>query len=71
MASGCGGAGEKERGHSFILNYQKHNYYYMCAKEDFSGYHSFAATLTEHQKNAARYQRALSAELRKAAEKKN
>jgi UPF0755 protein len=54
-----------------VLNYQKHNYYYMCAKEDFSGFHNFAATLDEHQKNAARYQRALSAELRKAAQKKN
>jgi UPF0755 protein len=53
-----------------VLNYQKHNYYYMCAREDFSGYHNFAATLTEHSKNAARYQRALSAELRKAAQKK-
>ena len=53
-----------------VLNYQKHNYYYMCAKEDFSGYHNFATTLNEHSKNAARFQRALSAELRKAATQK-
>ena len=52
-----------------VLNYQKHNYYYMCAKEDFSGYHNFAATLAEHSKNAAKFQRALSAEMRKAAAK--
>ena len=54
-----------------VLNYQKHNYYYMCAREDFSGFHNFAANLADHQKNAARYQRALSAEMRKAAQKKN
>lgn len=43
-----------------VLNYSKHNYLYMCAKEDFSGYHNFATTLSQHNANAARYQRALS-----------
>jgi UPF0755 protein len=38
-----------------VLNYQAHNYLYMCAKEDFSGCHNFAATLQEHNKNAAKY----------------
>lgn len=42
-----------------VLNYSKHNYIYMCAKEDFSGTHNFATTLNEHNRNAARYQRAL------------
>jgi len=42
-----------------VLNYRKHGYYYFCAKEDFSGYHNFARTLDEHNRNAARYQRAL------------
>jgi len=42
-----------------VLNYQDHNYYYMCAKEDFSGYHNFASTLDEHNKNAAKYRREL------------
>ena len=54
-----------------VLNYQKHNYYYMCAREDFSGYHNFSSTLNEHLRNAARYQRALTAELKKAAAQKN
>lgn len=42
-----------------VLNFEKHNYLYMCAKEDFSGYHNFAATLEEHGRNAAKYRAAL------------
>ena len=41
------------------LNYQKSKYIYMCAKEDFSGYHNFATTLREHNNNAAKYRREL------------
>ena len=42
-----------------VLNYTKHKYIYMCAKETFNGEHNFATTLAEHNRNAARYQRAL------------
>lgn len=42
-----------------VLNYEAHNFIYMCAKEDFSGYHNFAATLAQHNRNAAIYRTAL------------
>lgn len=42
-----------------VLNYQHHDYLYMCAKETFDGTHNYARTLSEHNANAQRYQRAL------------
>lgn len=40
-----------------VLNAQKHNYYYMCVNVDKFGYHSFAKTLAQHNRNAAKYQK--------------
>ncbi|MCA1747321.1 MAG: endolytic transglycosylase MltG, partial [Bacteroidales bacterium] len=42
-----------------VLNFEDHNYLYMCAKADFSGRHAFARNLAQHNRNAAEYQREL------------
>lgn len=42
-----------------VLNAEKHDYLYFCAKADFSGYHTFAKTLRAHNRNAAAYHKEL------------
>jgi UPF0755 protein len=38
-----------------VLNPEKNNFIYFCASVDRFGYHEFAATLEEHNKNAKKY----------------
>ncbi|HOW26704.1 MAG TPA: endolytic transglycosylase MltG [Bacteroidales bacterium] len=52
-----------------VLNYEEHDYYYFCAREDFSGYHNYARTYNQHLVNAGKYQRAY--QQRKRAEGKS
>ena len=40
-----------------VLNDKRHQYYYMCASVTKLGYHEFAKTLEQHNRNAAKYHR--------------
>lgn len=42
-----------------VLNAEKHDFLFFAAKPDFSGYHNFSRTLTEHNKYALAYQKEL------------
>ncbi|MBX9851428.1 MAG: endolytic transglycosylase MltG [Cytophagaceae bacterium] len=42
-----------------VLNAEKHKYYYFCASEALNGTHNYAETLSEHERNAERYRKAL------------
>lgn len=42
-----------------VLNAEKHEFLFFAAKADFSGYHNFSRTLSEHNHYAALYQREL------------
>lgn len=42
-----------------VLNFDKSNYIFFCARPDFSGYSDFASTYEQHQRNADAYQKAL------------
>lgn len=41
------------------LDLEKHDYMFFCAKDDFSGYHSFAKDWATHQANAKKFHDAL------------
>lgn len=40
-----------------VLNYEKHGYYYFVANTKKMGYHQFAKTLSQHNRNAEAYRR--------------
>lgn len=42
-----------------VLNAERHDYLYFAARADFSGYHNFSRTLSEHNHYAALYQKEL------------
>ncbi|MEZ4950129.1 MAG: endolytic transglycosylase MltG [Saprospiraceae bacterium] len=42
-----------------VLNRENHDYLYFCARPDGSGFHDFAKTLAQHNRNAAKYRASL------------
>jgi UPF0755 protein len=42
-----------------VLDAEKHDYLYFCARADLSGYSDFARSYDQHMVNARKYQRAL------------
>ncbi len=38
-----------------VLNFEKHEYLFFCARPTFDGYHNFARTFAEHKRNAKAY----------------
>lgn len=42
-----------------VLNAEKHEFLFFAAKADFSGYHNFSRTLSEHNRYANQYQKEL------------
>jgi UPF0755 protein len=42
-----------------VLNAEKHDYIFFAARPDFSGYHNFSRTLSEHNRYALLYQKEL------------
>lgn len=54
-----------------VLDYDKNNFLYMCAKDDFSGYHNFSEKYNQHLIYAKRWQRALDREEAKARQSNN
>ena len=42
-----------------VLNFEKHEYLYFCARHTFDGYHNFAKTYSQHLANARLYQQEL------------
>lgn len=45
-----------------VLNYEEHEFMYMCAKPEYSGYHNFSKTLQQHNVYAKEYQKWLDKE---------
>lgn len=43
-----------------VLNAENNNYLFMCAKPEGDGLHNFAQTLSQHNRNAAKFQRWIS-----------
>ncbi|MEE4257036.1 MAG: endolytic transglycosylase MltG [Bacteroidales bacterium] len=42
-----------------VLNAEGHDYLFFCAKDDLSGYHVFARSITQHNRNARKYRMAI------------